>query len=514
MSSSSTDHVKSTLRPFRPYEKITNFHPDFLDTWESNDIKRKVEWYATEKIHGCNFAFHVEKINGFINVRAARRSDFLVQNENFHQYQKVLETYKKALEEMFDQCCHQDFILFGELFGGTYPGMKGELKRPIQKEIYYSPRVEFLAFDLFLHEDETYINHSELMEICKQVNIPVVPILIQGTLHEIVKVIDVEKLSSWHPVDVTKPIPKSIAEGVILKPVSTSVKSNGKRIIYKWKSKAFTDIKCKKLPKQVDPLTITINQTISQVTDEFIQIQADLLTEDQLNKKVCLYEAVLSGTERRPGEVWTKLPESQREQAENIISQRIKSKVDRWLTEYTIRKIKKVEYDDRKREEYDDIDLFASVLAEMKASVTFHRIESLAARCTDEELLKDWRHLIRIVLNDIREDHKNEWTQLSNEDQIRLHILVASEVRHKVANYFLSGCWKGLEVTLVDDPRLDCCNEDENEVEQFEQQRKFYGILNDLQSFQRESTENPSRIDEEKKEKKEEEKEKKDDGVN
>ena len=40
-------------------------------------------------------------------------------------------------------------IIYGELFGGIYPDINTGFK-PVQKGIYYSPSIHFIAFDIYI----------------------------------------------------------------------------------------------------------------------------------------------------------------------------------------------------------------------------------------------------------------------------------------------------------------------------------------------------------------------------
>ena len=80
--------------------------------------------------------------------------------------------------------------VFGELFGGGFPGLEtqpGALL--VQGGIFYSPRLEFLAFDVAFAEGKepgvrNYLSFSELGEVCEVANVGWVPALFKGTKEE------------------------------------------------------------------------------------------------------------------------------------------------------------------------------------------------------------------------------------------------------------------------------------------------------------------------------------------
>lgn len=78
--------------------------------------------------------------------------------------------------------------VFGEFYGGLYPGMKSVGKK-IQNHIYYSPTTEFAAFDLFFTTSDSSEKHiypyKESCKLFDKFNIPYVEVLHEGTLKEL-----------------------------------------------------------------------------------------------------------------------------------------------------------------------------------------------------------------------------------------------------------------------------------------------------------------------------------------
>jgi len=111
--------------------------------------------------------------------------------------------------------------VFGEFYGGIYPGIKTKAKR-IQDGIYYTPELEFEAFDLFYKTAENPRNIYPYKEACEhftKVGIPFAVILKEGTLKELYSTLDPEFLQSTIYAKFGLPkLDDNIAEGYVIKP--------------------------------------------------------------------------------------------------------------------------------------------------------------------------------------------------------------------------------------------------------------------------------------------------------
>lgn len=74
------------------------------------------------------------------------------------------------------------FAIYGEYFGGNYPGVESKDFKAVQKGIYYIPHHEFMAFDIKVYTDKTafWIDVTDIPAILKD-NIKSVPIYAKGT---------------------------------------------------------------------------------------------------------------------------------------------------------------------------------------------------------------------------------------------------------------------------------------------------------------------------------------------
>jgi hypothetical protein len=114
--------------------------------------------------------------------------------------------------------------VFGEFYGGAYPELEGKSKaKPIQREVYYSPDVEFEAFDLFYkttHGDETLkiLNYKQACQLFEKVGLPYAHILAEGSVKELLKTLDPEVFESTiYLKHGLKKVDGNFAEGYVIK---------------------------------------------------------------------------------------------------------------------------------------------------------------------------------------------------------------------------------------------------------------------------------------------------------
>lgn len=149
---------------FVSYSKITLNS----NTW--NPAYKKIKlWYVTEKIHGANFSFHYNVQNN--SLKYGKRNGFIEDDDDFFQYKTILPEIIPKIMAVIDYIKNNyselnDIIIFGELFGGSYPHpfikANRELKS-VQKGIYYSPNLHFYAFDIMINDK--YIDYDKVINI-------------------------------------------------------------------------------------------------------------------------------------------------------------------------------------------------------------------------------------------------------------------------------------------------------------------------------------------------------------
>ncbi len=218
--------------PFPPYEKIS----DSLAAWLGDDeaghrAASRAEWIVTEKIHGANFCF----VTDGQEVLPAKRKAFLAEDEDFFGHRALMARHAGGVREVFARLKERDpqaafVFVYGELFGGAYPhpdvppvpGVE-----PVQTGCWYSPRIEFCAFDVgVLREGEkerVYLEQGEAASLCEAAGIPFARPLFRGGYEE--------AFAYPLPFETTFPArlglpslgPSNKAEGVVLKPARAIV---------------------------------------------------------------------------------------------------------------------------------------------------------------------------------------------------------------------------------------------------------------------------------------------------
>ncbi len=216
-------------------------------------------WNVTEKVHGANFQFGT---NGE-DVQVGSRNKMVDKEDliNFHHCGELLELHKQQILKLFDiinskNVCQQ-VTVFGEIFGGSYPEHK-QIRKPVQKEILYCPKISFGAFDIWV--DGKYLNQSECEHYFKEIDLLFFPTLFRGTFEE---AFEFSKSKYESPSCVPRlfgldEIFPNIREGHVLKPENVYFNRHD-RVIFKHKNDKWSEIDTKTKP--ILPKTGSISST-------------------------------------------------------------------------------------------------------------------------------------------------------------------------------------------------------------------------------------------------------------
>jgi len=166
-------------------------------------------WLFTEKIDGTNIRvlWDGEKI------------EFKGRTDNAQIYAPLIKTLYETFEittlrEVFDQPA----CLYGEGYGAKIQKGGGN----------YRSDVGFILFDVLI--DRWWLKRDAIEGIAEKFNIPVVPIIGEGTLNDAIRYIK---------EGITSTFGDFRAEGLVLKPKTELFARNGQRIITKIKHKDF-----------------------------------------------------------------------------------------------------------------------------------------------------------------------------------------------------------------------------------------------------------------------------------
>ncbi|CAG8606874.1 15263_t:CDS:2 [Cetraspora pellucida] len=233
---------------FVPYESIENSY----NLVTINHFTKEDVWIATEKIHGANFSFFT---NGH-EIKCARRNGFIAPDEDFYNYQSMLAKYTLQILSLHKLMLSKNLIrgemiiIYGELFGGKYPhpDITKDVKEksyPIQRGVFYSPKIEFIAFDLFDGVD--LLDFDIMKELLKVSDIPYLKPLIKDSYKNVIQfdpnfTTTIPKLLGY-PTPLPPPFDKNMAEGIVIKPAKNIRTSKRHRVILKIKASDFDERK-------------------------------------------------------------------------------------------------------------------------------------------------------------------------------------------------------------------------------------------------------------------------------
>ena len=290
------------------YEKI----PENINRWNltESDYRNlsKTDWVVTEKIHGANFGI----VTDGKTVRFAKRKEFLDSEEDFFGYQLLQETFILKAKEIFkllqvDLLNLEKIFIYGELFGGEYPHPEVNPisgVQAIQTGVYYSPNIEYCAFDLAVIEngnesEKIYLDYSIALQLFEKVGIMAAKPLFLGKFEE-ATTYNIE-FESTIPAILNLPSLQQVnkAEGIVIKPVkSIYINREGKiRPIIKKKIPEFAeDSRYHQAQKWTYQNKFTINQSQElSFEDELSQEMLDLVTVTRLNNVISKFGRVRDG---------------------------------------------------------------------------------------------------------------------------------------------------------------------------------------------------------------------------
>jgi Rnl2 family RNA ligase len=227
---------------FYKYPSIENsYREKFVDMVMGHPEFPRAGWQVTEKIHGANFSFVVDKQTG--EVRVGKRSS--LTDGGFYGCQEVLDRYRDRIlnlstDELLDGC---DAIqIYGELYGDG-----------IQKGVTYSEIKDFAAFDIRCIQgtDSRFMGTVFVESLCEFYGVPHVPVIDTGCTFEAAMAYSGE----FDSLIGYERIRGNAAEGVVIKPMSPMFLHGGSRVILKTKSDKFKERSSAKKVRVSDPFT-------------------------------------------------------------------------------------------------------------------------------------------------------------------------------------------------------------------------------------------------------------------
>lgn len=221
-------------------KEFTKF-PSLENTYRQKEIDKivmmeiKDQWVVTEKVHGANFSFWVYKNieTKEVDIKCAKRSGWIEEDEKFFNYKPVLEKYRPMLEKLRGDVL-DNFVIYGELFGGD-----------IQSGMCYSLEQDFVAFDMrWINEDGSLgwtLDKLTMLTLKDDYNLPVTPLI--GVYDTFKEALAVEEsfTSKLIRQDFDGKEEHKETEGIVIEPNNAVYEPNGSRVYLKKKTKRFLE---------------------------------------------------------------------------------------------------------------------------------------------------------------------------------------------------------------------------------------------------------------------------------
>ncbi|WBX98974.1 RNA ligase family protein [Chryseobacterium gambrini] len=235
------------MSEFSGYEKMPN-NLKKLGLSESDFSKmEKLKWVVTEKVHGANFSFVYE--NG--SLKFAKRKEYLNWSDDFFGFQLVVSTLENNILRLFEKLSSdiaaEKYIIYGELFGGKYPHPEVESVKDIhaiQTGVYYTPDIEFCAFDIAIETDGSdskyYLDYESSVAYFDEFKIFYAKPLLIGKFNEAMN-FNI-RINSAVPKEFNLPeLNDNLIEGVVIKPFNQLDNNDFQRPIIKLKNPEFDE---------------------------------------------------------------------------------------------------------------------------------------------------------------------------------------------------------------------------------------------------------------------------------
>lgn len=306
------DVVDSNVREWKylSYEKIPE-NPNKWGLTESDyRLFNKTDWVVTEKIHGANFGITTDGSE----VRFAKRKEFLQPEDDFFGYQSL----KDKLSHQVKEICRilqaktpwQKIYIYGELFGGEYPHPDvpavNQLQA-VQTGVYYSPKIEYCAFDIIGVKSENtaeryYLDYEIALKLFQQVGIMAAEPLFIGKYNDALAY-NIEFESTIPAILGLPKLPfVNKAEGVVIKPLHSIYIETAKEKIRPLIKKKIPEFAEDSRFHQAQKWTVAQQPIITQqmtLEEELSQEMLALVTPTRLNNVISKFGTVSANNRKQ-----------------------------------------------------------------------------------------------------------------------------------------------------------------------------------------------------------------------
>jgi len=272
------DHIK--------YSSIENTYRDQFIRLIREEGLDTGEWIVTEKVHGGQLAIYYDGNE----IKASTRTTFLTEDMDFFNWPKVVAENRDKIKKIYDLLKDQNseisyIIVYGELFGGSYPHpdvekVKGA--KQLQKGVYYHPDNLFYAFDIRV--DGKFLPVDRCNRLFEQTGLFYAKPILRGTMDQCLKHPNQfpSKISLWLGLP---PIEDNIAEGIVIKPIEPKFLGIGERVILKSKNEKFEERKTRKKRPKKPSKEVKLSEKGQQLLEELETLVTENRLRNVLSKK-------------------------------------------------------------------------------------------------------------------------------------------------------------------------------------------------------------------------------------
>ena len=250
----------------------------------------KLDWVVTEKAHGANFSFIYENKQ----LKFAKRKALLTWKDDFFGFQTVVKKNERQITSLFEALSRtitaKRYIIYGELIGGAYPHPHVEVAenvQAIQTGVYYTPNIEFYAFDIAIIENEVedkyYLDYTTTIDYFEEHQLLYAKPLMIGKYNEVFEFDTKIKSTIPHKFQLPE-LTNNLIEGVVIKPLKHNTIDLPFRPIFKIKNAAFEEERKFHLAEKW-----SFKQAISAHSEDvgfLVAAARNYVTENRLNSAV------------------------------------------------------------------------------------------------------------------------------------------------------------------------------------------------------------------------------------
>lgn len=227
---------------FKKYNSIENsYQDDFIRSIIEHGFGN-LEYLVQEKVHGANVSFMTDGKR----ILSAKRTELILDNEDFYNSKLVLEKYKDKIIGLYHDVANQfnadSVTIFGELFGGGYPHPdipKDDKAQLVQHGIYYCPTNEFYVFDIMI-DNKKYLDTVTANVLFEKHKFVYAKTLFTGSLSDCLTYSNTFKTTI--PIEYNLPeLDGNVCEGIVIRPVQPTFFRNGSRVIIKNKNEKWAE---------------------------------------------------------------------------------------------------------------------------------------------------------------------------------------------------------------------------------------------------------------------------------